>query len=439
MTPGARYSAVINLYDMVMEAGKPADQILHLYFRQRKFIGSKDRRFISEAMYTLLRHYGRLTWWAERLNVTPDGRHMVLIWLRVAQQRPMNDIYDLFDGGGYSPDTLKIREKDILEPLHNADFMPKDMPEHIRMECPDWAYPSLKKLFGDDFDAEMSAMQEEAPLDMRVNTLKSDRAVVMKTLKKDGFDVLETAISPIGLRVRGRPAFSAHPLYKDGVMEVQDEGSQILSLACGAKPGEWVVDFCAGAGGKTLALAAQMKNKGRLWACDVEERRLENSRKRLRRAGVHCVEMKVIDDEDDDWVRKHKYKADCVMIDAPCSGVGTWRRNPFMRWQKLGLGLKTLVDLQQRILQSASRMVKPGGRLIYATCSLLPEENQNQVDAFLAKNPDFTAEPLSVNWQASGYVLPEGVDLSQSSLQLTPYTHETDGFFVSAMRRKQTI
>lgn len=436
MTPGARHSAIIKLYDMVAEAGRPADQILHQYFKFRKFVGSKDRKFIAEAIYTMLRHYARLNWWAEKLNVKPDGRALVLIWLRVGIHMNMDEIAALFDGEGYSPDPLTEHELAMLQPLRQRDFMPADMPENIRLECPDWAYHSLKETFGDGFEAAMEAMQNEAPLDIRVNTLKSDRAAVSERLRQDGFDIVETAFSPLGLRVQGRPPFSAHPYYQQGWMEIQDEGSQILSLACGVKPGEWVVDFCAGAGGKTLALAAQMENKGRIWACDVEARRLENSRKRLRRAGVHCVEMQVLDDEEDDWVRKHKHKADCVMIDAPCSGVGTWRRNPFMRWQKMGLGLETLVALQQSILQSASRLVKPGGRLVYATCSLLPEENQKQVDAFLAQNDDFIAEPLQVNWQASGFDVPQGIDLSQASLQLAPHLHHTDGFFVSAMRRR---
>jgi len=435
MTPGARYQAIIALYDTIMETSKPADQVLHLYFKQRKFIGSKDRRFITEAIYTLLRHYARLDWWVKKLGLQNDGRMVVLIWLALVTQTEMQEIDALFDGTGYSPDTLSRHERSIAEKLHRIDFMPSDMPENIALETPDWAYKSLKKYFGDQFAAEMTAMQEEAPLDLRVNTLKADPAGVLKRLQKDEFDVVPAKYSPIGLRVMGRPAFSAHPYYQDGMIEVQDEGSQLLSLLCGVKPSEWVVDFCAGAGGKTLALAAQMQNKGRIWACDVEKNRLENSRKRLRRAGVHCVEMQLLDDEDDDWVKKRKGKADCVLIDAPCSGLGTWRRNPFVRWQNLGPNFKTLTALQQSILQSASRLVKSGGRLVYATCSMLPEENQQQVDEFLKNNAGFKAVPLQEFWANTGYELPQGLDLSQPSLQLTPARHETDGFFVSAMVR----
>lgn len=435
MTPGARLSAVIELYDSILSTAKPSDQVMQFYFRQRKFVGSKDRRFIADMIYTLLRHYARLTWWAEKTGTRKDGRNFLLLWLTLGEQRQINDLFDLFDGAGYGPDSLTRFEKNVIEDLHDQDLEHSDMPENIRFECPEWAYKGLKKRFGDEFETEMQAVMEEAPLDLRVNTLKADRATILKKLRRDDFRVVETPYSPFGLRVEGRPPFSAHPLYMDGQFEVQDEGSQLLSLLCGAKPGEWITDFCAGAGGKTLALAAQIQNKGRIWACDIEQNRLENSRKRLRRAGVHCVELKLLDDEQDDWVKKHKGKADCVLIDAPCSGVGTWRRNPFSRWQDLGPNVKQLTDLQTRILQSASRLTKSGGRLIYATCSLLPEENQEQVDRFLKENPMFQPVSLADLWSVSGLPLPENLDLSGSSLQLTPAANQTDGFFVSAMKR----
>ncbi len=435
MTPGARLAAVIDLYDLIIETQKPSDQVMQFYFRQRKYIGSKDRRFIADTTYTLLRHFSRLSWWVEKTGMNRNGRSVMLLWLALAEQRDMNDLYDLFDGSGYGPDSLSRFEKNKLENIVKHEFEHADMPENIRFECPDWAYDGLKQQFAGRFTIEMNAVMDEAPLDLRVNTLKSDRATIMKKLRRDDFVVHETPFSPYGLRVQGRPPFSAHPLYQDGQFDVQDEGSQLLSLLCGAKPGEWVTDFCAGAGGKTLALAAQMQNKGRIWACDIEENRLENSRKRLRRAGVHCVELKLLDDEHDDWVKKHKGKSDCVLIDAPCTGVGTWRRNPFSRWQNLGPSLSELLRLQKSILQSASRLTKSGGRLLYATCSLLPQENDAQVAAFLAENPTFQPVPLIELWQQTGVELPQGLDLSGSSLQLSPAQHKTDGFFISAMKR----
>jgi 16S rRNA (cytosine967-C5)-methyltransferase len=430
MTPGARLAAVIELYDGIIDAPKPADQILFQYFRARKFIGSGDRRFITETIYTLLRHYARLNWWAKKLGLHHGGREIILLWLVFGTDYKYNEILNMFDGAGYAPQPLSRFERDSIEKAASQDFTPDEMPEAVKLECPDWAYPSLKKAYGSDLEKEMLKMQEEAPLDLRINTLKAEREAVLKQLRRDDFNVVPTHYSSIGLRVQGRPAFSMHPLYQKGSIEVQDEGSQILSQLSGVKPGEWVVDFCAGAGGKTLAMAAQMNNKGKIYACDIEQNRLENSKKRLRRAGVHCVEMRLLTDEEDQWVRKHKGKADCVLIDAPCSGVGTWRRNPFMRWQNMGPTLKNLVNVQQNILQSASQMVKSGGRLIYATCSMLPEENQGQVDKFLADNPQFIAVPLEKLGQI------DGLDLSQSSLQLTPAKQDTDGFFISAMVRK---
>jgi 16S rRNA (cytosine967-C5)-methyltransferase len=430
MTPGARLAAVIELYDEIVDAPKPADQILFQYFRSRKFIGSGDRRFVTEMIYTLLRHYARLNWWAEKLGMCNSGREIILLWLVFGTDYKYNEILDLFDGAGYGPQPLSRFERESIEKAAKNDFMPSEMPEDIKLECPEWAYASLKKMYGSNLEKELIPMQDEAPLDLRVNTLKGERDAILKQLRHDDFKVQETAYSPIGLRVQGRPAFSMHPLYQKGSIEVQDEGSQLLSILCGAKPGEWVVDFCAGAGGKTLALAAQMNNKGKIYACDIEQNRLENSKKRLRRAGVHCVEMRLLTDEDDNWVRKHKGKADCVLIDAPCSGVGTWRRNPFMRWQNMGPGLKGLLNTQQNILQSASQMVKSGGRLIYATCSMLPEENGNQVEKFLAENPEFVPVALEKLGQIPN------LDLSASSLQLTPAQHNTDGFFISAMIRK---
>jgi 16S rRNA (cytosine967-C5)-methyltransferase len=428
LTPGARLQAVIDLYNAIQDGRKPSDQVMHDYFRQRKYIGSKDRRDVAETLYEILRHYARLSWWADRVNFKKNGRGLVLLGLVLGRGRKSRDIAELFDGAGYAPDSLKGFERDVLDELQNADLMPDEMPEDVCLECPVWAYEALKKHFGADLAKEMNAMQEEAPLDLRVNTLKADPESVLKKLRRDDFDVKPALYSPIGLRVIGRPNFSAHPLYREGALEVQDEGSQILSLLCGVKPGQWVVDFCAGAGGKTLALAAQMENKGRLWACDIGESRLENAKKRLRRAGVHCVQLQLIDDENDDWVKKHAGKADCVLIDAPCSGSGTWRRNPFSRWQDLGPSLKSLTDIQGKILKSASRLVKSGGRLIYATCSLLPEENQNQVGAFLKAHPEFQPVPLAENPI-------EGLDLSEFQLQMTPARHGTDGFFIAALKR----
>jgi 16S rRNA (cytosine967-C5)-methyltransferase len=435
MTPAARICAVQELYDMVLNTPKPTDQVVQTYFRGRKYIGAKDRRYIAEMIYDVLRHYARLNWWADRLDMRHTGRLALLIWYVLHENWPIQNMQELFSGQKHTMDELTIGEVDLIHHLQTHVFEPAEMPDHVRHECPEWAYSGLQQNFGTQVTNELQAMQVGAPLDIRVNTLKENRDSVYKRLQQDGMDVALTPFSPQGLRIQGRPAFSMHPLYQDGKIEVQDEGSQLLGLLCGVVSGEWVVDFCAGAGGKTMALAAQLQNKGRIYACDIDERRLENARKRLRRSGVHCVETKVLSDQNDPWVKKHKEMVDCVLIDAPCSGMGTWRRNPFSRWQNLGPSLSELVPLQASILDSAARLVKSGGRLIYATCSMLPQENQNQVAQFLAAHPEFTPIPLQELWQRSGLDTPMGLDLSTHQLQLTPQQHHTDGFYVAALRR----
>ena len=240
-------------------------------------------------------------------------------------------------------------------------------------------------------------------------------------------------MSPYGIRVAERPALNALPMLKNGLVEIQDEGSQLVALMVDAKPGQRVVDFCAGAGGKTLAIAAEMKNKGHIMACDVMAGRLKRSTERFRRAGLHNIEVKALKDERDPWVKKHKAGFDRVLVDAPCSGTGTWRRNPDARWKHLGPGLEQLLALQAGILDSAARLVKPGGRLVYATCSLLPEENEQQIEAFLASHPDFTLVSAVDILQRYGIKSPAANGVQY--LSLTPLQDQTDGFFAAAMER----
>ena len=220
------------------------------------------------------------------------------------------------------------------------------------------------------------------------------------------------------------PSLSAEPAYVKGLVEIQDEGSQMVALVVDAKPGERVVDFCAGAGGKTLAIAAMMQNKGKIIACDILAKRLERSTERFRRAGLHNIETRPLSSERDPWVKKHKGGFDRVLTDAPCSGTGTWRRNPDARWRSLGPGLEALIKIQAEILDSAARLVKSGGRLIYSTCSLLPDENEKQIEKFSATHPDFSLSPCGLN----------GADF----LSLSPAEHGTDGFFAAVMLKIKT-
>ena len=440
MTPAARLAATIKIIDEILRSAKPADQVMHAYLQPKRYIGSKDRRAISNLTFVFLRHYARLGWWCETYHVAVTGRNFAIIWLAVGERMPLNEIHSHFGGAAYAPDALTQSDHNLLQKIHGKVMNDKKMPLAIQCECPPLYQHALQNAWGDQFKDEMQALDSEAPLDLRVNTLKATRDVVFGQLQQDGFQVELTPLSPIGIRVTGRPAFSAHDLYKNGSFEVQDEGSQLLSLLCGVKPGEWGADLCAGAGGKTLALAAVMKNKGRLWACDVDGRRLENAKLRIKRAGVDNVELQPLRDMQDVWIKKHSAKCDFVLIDAPCSGTGTWRRSPFSRWQDLGPSLDKLMEMQSTALNAAAPLIKPGGRLIYATCSLLPQENQNQVKKFLDTYADFAPVPLNTMWTrapaTSDLPVPDALDLSSHMLSMTPLRHNTDGFFVGVVEKK---
>jgi 16S rRNA (cytosine967-C5)-methyltransferase len=437
MTPAARLAATIKIMDGILHAQKPSDQIMHTYLQQRRYIGSKDRKAIATLVYTLLRHYGRLSWWCLKQEVPPTGRIYLLLWMALGEQSSVDEIYDAFSGLDYAPDRLNQTEQNLLKKVHGKKLHAKDMPDGIRHECPPIHQHALQNLWGADFATEMQALDSEAPLDIRVNTLKATRDEVFVRLQQDGFDVSLTPLSPIGIRVQGRPPFSVHPLYKQGWFEIQDEGSQLLSLLSGVKQGEWGTDLCAGAGGKTLALAALLKNKGRLWACDIEARRLENSKLRIRRAGVDCVELQPLKDMRDPWLKRHQGKCDFVLVDAPCSGTGTWRRSPFSRWQQLGPSLQDVIEMQHTAIEAAAPLLKKGGRLIYATCSLLPQENHKQVEKFLETHDDFKPVPLADMWaRVTDLPVPDALDLSKHLLALTPAKHNTDGFFVSVIEKQ---
>jgi len=269
-----------------------------------------------------------------------------------------------------------------------------------------------------------------APLDLRVNPIRSTRAAVLRGLKELGLRAEATRLAPQGIRIRERLSLARLPGLKTGEIEIQDEGSQMVALLVDAQPGERVVDFCAGAGGKTLAIAAQMMNRGHIIACDVNEARLKRCAERLRRAGLHNAETRVLASETDRWIKRHKGGFDRVLVDAPCSGTGTWRRNPDARWRVPDLGLPALVALQARILASAARLVKPGGRLVYATCSMLVEENEAQVATFLAAHPGFSVVPLE---SVAPHVMTSD---HPDFLSLTPARHDTDGFFAAVLHRE---
>lgn len=428
MTPAARIEAVIEILAEVFETPRPADVIASAYFRQRRFIGSKDRAAINTRLYRIMREYHRLGWWVRRHDFRPDARSLTIASLILDREHTADSIGNSFTGAQYAPAQLTREERAMAKGLEGQPLAPPDMPLRERTECPEWAFDSLQRVLGAAYETEMNAMLSPAPLDLRVNALKADRDEVLAELKKEGFDAHAGKISPLSIRVFGRPPISQHPLFKEGVFEIQDEGSQLVALVANARPGEQVADFCAGAGGKTLALGASMNNKGRIVAMDVLGGRLNRAKERFRRAGLHNIETRELTSERDKFVKRHAGHFDLVLVDAPCSGTGTWRRDPDKRWRMLGPGISALVPLQRDILESAYRMVKPGGRLVYATCSLLPEENQEQIEAFVKAHPEFQLKPAREMIDVPG---------AGNYLQVTPATHDTDGFFAAVLVRQK--
>ncbi len=432
MTPASRLQATLELMCEVESVARPADAVVSAWFRDRRHIDDADRGRIYDLVYALLRHHARLGWWLAKHGRPAGPRQRLLAWLALDGGRTPDEIDRLFSGGLHAPAALTDEERSLLKKLRGCTLDHPVMPEAVRFECPDWSVADLRRRFGDSFQREMAALLTAAPLDLRVNPLKTTREDMLGALRDLGVPAEASRMAPFGIRVTERPPLASLPMLRSGEVEIQDEGSQLVAMLVDARPGEQVVDFCAGAGGKTLAIAAQMANKGRVVACDVLANRLKRSAERFRRAGLHNIETRPLTSERDRWVKRHKGSFDRVLVDAPCSGTGTWRRNPDARWRVLGPGLENLLPLQAAILASAARLVKPGGRLVYATCSLLAEENEEQVAAFLADHPDFHVVPLRE-------AAPGLMDSAHPEyLSLTPARHDTDGFFAAVLQRDGT-
>lgn len=433
MSPAARLQAIVELMQEVASAGRPADGVISAWFRAHRAMDDADRGQMLALVYALMRHHARLGWWLDRLGAEDTDRLRLLVWLSFDGAAP-SQLAGLFNGGSGAPRPLTDGERRLLGQLKGSRIEHPDMPDAVRVECPVWALEPLQRRFGSQFLAEMAAMLAEPPLDLRVNSLKSTREAMLGALRALGLHPQASTLSPLGIRLGERLSLASLPMLKNGAVEIQDEGSQLVAMLVDAKPGERVVDFCAGAGGKTLAIGAQMENKGHVVACDVSEGRLKRAAERFRKAGVHNVMTRLLSSESDKWVKRHKLGFDRVLVDAPCSGTGTWRRNPDARWRpEEEQGLDGLVALQGKILASAARLVKPGGRLVYATCSLLTEENEGQVARFLAAHADYSVLPLGE--AAPGITGSAHPDY----LSLTPARHGTDGFFAAVLKRKEAV
>jgi 16S rRNA (cytosine967-C5)-methyltransferase len=429
MTPAARLQAAIDLLEDIEAAGsRPADAVANNFFRERRYIGSGDRRAVADRAWAVLRARRRLGWWLQRAGAAAAPRLLAAASL-LLEGWTMSGVEQGFSGGQFAAAPLVGAEKSVLRQLENHTLDHPDMPVPVQLEIPDWILPALQDRFGASLAAEMAAMAEPAPLDLRVNLLKTSRAAAQAALAAETIAAVPTPLSPWGLRVAHRRPVSAGAAFQAGDVEIQDEGSQLVSHLVGALPGMRVADWCAGAGGKTLAIAMTMENRGHIVACDVSEKRLDGAVKRLRRAGVHNVERHLTL-EGDKWVKRRAGSFDRVLVDAPCTGTGTWRRNPDGRLRLSETDLAELVPKQARILDAAQRLVRPGGRLVYATCSLLRQENEQQIDGFLARHADFAVVPVSAAW-----ALPAPLPCADPYLVLTPLRHGTDGFFAAILER----
>jgi 16S rRNA (cytosine967-C5)-methyltransferase len=432
LTPGAQIAAAIEVLTAIETGDRPADDVAAGYFRRRRYIGAKDRAQISGHVYAVLRHRASLDWWIAKHGIEAAPRCRVLASLVLREGWRPEAVAACCDGDRFRPAVLSRAEEAFVRDLATRTVRHPEMPRAVANDLPAWLEPHLEAVFGSGLEREMAALNAPAPTDLRVNVLNTDRETARTALAAEGVAADPTPLSPVGLRLRRRVPLGNLAAFKEGLVEVQDESSQIAALLADARPGMRVVDFCAGAGGKTLALAAGMSNRGKLVACEVSAWRLERSARRLRRAGVNNVERRALSDERDKWVKHHKASFDRVFVDVPCLGTGTWRRNPDAKWRSRREDLAELAVRQQQILRSAARLVRPGGRLVYATCSVLREEDEDQAEAFLAAEPDFTLLPVARAWAESiGGNSPGG----EQYLRLTPARHGTDGFFVAIFER----
>ena len=423
MHPKALLDACAELVRMTLRFEHPADATVSRFFRDHKGLGPRERATMAETVYTVLRKKLLFD------HLAPSGSG--------PKERRLA-ILGFYGPGDFLRSALSDQEKawlDACEKVDQADLM-----ERHRHNLPEWLVQPLKDQLGEEFWPLVEQLNRGAGLDLRVNDFKAKRADVQKALALSGIKAVPTPYSPWGLRIAGKPALNKHEAFMRGEFEVQDEGSQLLALLLDAKRGEMVVDFCAGAGGKTLAIGAAMRSTGRLYAFDTSAHRLDSFKPRMARSGLSNVHPAAIAHERDDRVKRLSGKIDRVLVDAPCSGLGTLRRNPDLKWRQSPQSVLEMVQKQTAILQSASRLLKSGGRLVYATCSVLPAENEDIAQAFGLANPEFV--PLEASQVLAGLKVEQAPTLCVGGenggryLRLWPQRHATDGFFAAVWQKK---
>ncbi|MEO5669679.1 MAG: RsmB/NOP family class I SAM-dependent RNA methyltransferase [Ramlibacter sp.] len=418
MHPKALLDACAELVKLTLKFDHPADAVVSRYFRDNRALGPRERATLAETVYTVLRK--KLLF--DHLSPSGSGpkeRRMAILGFHGPRD--------------FLKSALTEQEKRWLDQCDS--IVPADLLERHRHNLPEWLVQPLKDQLGAEFWPLVDSLNQPAPLDLRVNTLNDKRADVQQELKLAGIAAQATPYSPWGLRIEGKPALNKIDTFARGAVEVQDEGSQLLALLLDAKRGEMVVDFCAGAGGKTLGIGASMRNTGRLYAFDTSAHRLDALKPRLARSKLSNVHPAAIAHERDDRIKRLAGKIDRVLVDAPCSGLGTLRRNPDLKWRQSTQSVEEMIAKQQAILQSAARLLKPGGRLVYATCSVLPAENESIAAAFTEANREFSPLPaveILSNLKVEGAVgLCAGGASGGDFLRLWPHRHRTDGFFAA--------
>lgn len=439
MTPAARTEAAIYLLGKIADERRPADDIVRAWFQARRFVGSKDRRDIRERVYGCLRRLSRLDWHLTQVAFGTDKTARLRVLADVVLEGL--DPAEHFNNLPHGPGPLNDREIEIAEALKGKNINDPEQPGHVQVELPKWLADKLKPVYGETFMAEMMAMNTPAPMDLRVAIGRVSRDQAQKSLAKSNIKTYPTDLSPFGLTLEAHTDIGRTPAFKKGFVEVQDEGSQILALLVGAKANMQVVDYCAGAGGKTLAIADRMglqdgHSKGRLIATDIDADRLARMDKRLHRAKLgDKVECHVLDPQAP-WYTGQEQSFDRVLVDAPCSGSGTWRRHPEQKKRLTEERLAELMALQDEVLNGSANLIKAEGRLIYATCSLLREENELRVETFLKTHKGFKVVPIQTVWAETLKHTPCPDMKDAPYLRLSPHSHDTDGFFVAVLERK---
>ena len=435
MTPSARLSAAIEVFAEIEARRRPAADALKDWGLSHRFAGSGDRAAIAGLVYDALRRKSSAAW----LMGEATPRATLLGMLRRERRLDAQAIAALCGGSRHAPSSLTEKETGAL-----ASGALTGAPPYVEGDYPEWLDSHLQRAFGDERAAEGAALASRAPLDLRVNALATERDEALAKLEH--LNPTPTRWSPLGMRIRlaaeaKSPAIHAEPIFLKGQIEIQDEGSQLAALLADAKAGEQVVDLCAGAGGKTLALAAAMDNRGQIYATDLDKRRLAPIHARLERAGARNVQVRTPTGRGADVLADLTGRADLVMIDAPCTGTGAWRRNPDAKWRIRPGALAERIKEQQAVLERAATLAKAGGRIAYATCSVLAEENNDQVGAFLTRHPDFSVEKPPEVAKVLGeraYLFARAALISDEGLLMTPRRTDTDGFFVSVLRQQSS-